>query len=115
MSFAASDNILEKEVYKTFELMARNPEKKIICVLVKQFPWTYFASLKDIFNIKDEIRDTDKAGFALANLSEYQFLPYYYDRNQDRADDARYLKPIREWEYEEQAFTQIVEVLGKLV
>ncbi|WP_430409770.1 COR domain-containing protein [Kordia sp.] len=115
MSFAASDYILKEEVYKTFEQMAKNPEKKIVCVLVKQFPWSYFSSLKDIFNIKDEISDADKAGFVLANLPNYQFLPYYDEKNKDEAKNKRYLLPIREWEFEERAFTQIVEKLGEIV
>jgi internalin A len=115
MNFAASDYVLKEEVYRTFEQMAKNPDKKIVCVLVRYFPWSYFESLKDIFNIKDEINDEDKAGFALANLSNYQFLPYYYDKKDDETKDKRYLKPIAEWQYKERAYSQIVEVLGKLI
>ncbi|MEM6687437.1 MAG: hypothetical protein AAF617_16785, partial [Bacteroidota bacterium] len=101
---------------ETFTQMVANPDKKIVCVLVKEFPWQLFSSYKDIFNIKDELTDDEKASYALANISNYQFLPYTIDdKSKDKADHKRYLKPIREWEFEEKAFTQIVNQLGKIL
>lgn len=117
MNFASSDYILKEEVYNTFKQMAVNPNKKIVCILVKQFPWNFFSSMKGIFNIKDgDINDVDKAGFALANLPTNQFIPFYTDTSSNNKDDhKRYLKPINQWEYEEEAYTQIVEILGKII
>jgi internalin A len=115
MNFASSDYILKNEVYETFTQMASNPDKEIICVLVKEFPWRLFAKYKDIFNIKENITEDDKAGFALANISNYQFLPYEHDTSKDKADQNRVLKAIREWEFEEKAFTQIVNTIAKIV
>ncbi|WP_053002631.1 leucine-rich repeat domain-containing protein [Kordia jejudonensis] len=119
MNFASSDYILKDEVYNTFQQMAEKPEKKIVCVLVKQFPWNFFSSssLKNIFNIKDgDISDADKAGFALANLPTNQFIPFYTDTSsENKSDHKRYLKPINQWKFEEEAYTQIIEILGKII
>jgi hypothetical protein len=82
---------------------------------VKEFPWQLFSNYKDIFNIKDNITDNDKAGFALANISSYGFLPYEHDTSKDKDNQNRVLKPIREWEFEEKAFTQIVNELAKIM
>ena len=118
MNFASSDYILKEEVYKTFQQMKTNKDKKIVCVLVKQFPWSYFSSLKDILNINDTIINSDyeEGAIALAKLSAYQFIPYYTDTSSQNKDEhKRALKPLNQWKFEEEAYTQIIETLGKIV
>jgi internalin A len=117
MNFASSDYILNEEVFKALKQMAKNPEKQLVCILVKQFPWSFFSKLQPVFNINDkDLSDADKAAYVLANLPKQQFLPFYTDtRSLDKNDHKRYLKPINQWEFPEEAFTQIVEALGKIL
>jgi internalin A len=116
MNFASSDYILKEEVFNVLKQMATNDHKKVICVLVKQFPWSYFSKLKTVFDIKKDLSDSEKAAYVLANLPRQRFLPHYTDKSHpDESKHERYLRPINQWEYPEEAYTQIVEALGKII
>lgn len=114
INFINSDYILKEEVLKTIKAVYENPNKKIICVIVKNFPWKLFDKMANSVGIsKEELEklsvpnDDEMKQEALLKLSDYQFLPYFTENNGQNS--KRYLHPLNKWQHEEDAFSQIVE------
>jgi internalin A len=115
MNFASSEYILKEEVHKTFEHLKTNQNKKIICVLVRQFPWKVFSEYKDVLGEVIFKEDENKAAIALTKLPEHQFLPYDIEKGDKKEEANRVLKPLNQWEFQEEAYTQIIKVLSKIL
>lgn len=67
-NFLASDYIMDKEVNVGIELVKNNPDKRIICVLVRECSWDSWQFLADNFT---------QEGKSQANLGKYQFIPWH--------------------------------------
>lgn len=107
-----SDYILKEEVRKIIKVVNENPNKKIVCVLVKNFPWQLFNKMADSVGIsKADLEklststDDEKKQEVLLNLADYQFLPYFTEEKESK----RYLHPLNKWQHEEDAYSQIAE------
>ena len=108
LSFINSNYILNEEVFKTFEALKSNPDKKIICVLVKNFPWQSFERLKVLTDLNDdEFKDLKEAN-TMVELTTKQFIPYFIE-NKGKDNENRYLLPLNKWEYEEDAMSEIIK------
>jgi hypothetical protein len=115
MNFASSEYILKEEVHKTFEHLKTHKNKKIVCVLVRQFPWKVFSEYKDVLGEAIFNEDEHKAAIALTKLPEHQFLPYDIENGNQKDEAKRVLKPLNQWEFQEEAYTQIIKVLSKIL
>lgn len=107
LNFITSDYILKEEVFKVFEEIKNNLHKKVICVLVKNFSWQYFDRFKRLTNISDDDFSALKEANTLTELAAKQFIPYYIE-DKGKNNEKRYLKPVNKWEYEEDAYVEIV-------
>ncbi|WP_298393091.1 leucine-rich repeat domain-containing protein [Flavobacterium sp.] len=107
LNFITSDYILREEVFKTFEEIKNNPNKKVICVLVKNFAWQYFDKFKKLTNLTDEDFVALQDANTLNELTSKQFVPYDIE-NKGTQQERRFLKPLNKWEYEEDAYVEIV-------
>jgi internalin A len=114
INFLNSSYIMEKEVLRTFELIKKNPEKKMIFVLVKNFPWKQFSKFKDILNVTEDQFSELKIAKTMAEMPVNQFLPYFIE-HPNTSDSKRYLHPINQWKFPEDAYTQIIENLTKIL
>lgn len=114
IDFITSDYILREEVYKTFEDIKNNKNKQVLCVLVKNFSWQYFASFKNLTQLSDSDFQKLQDANTLADLPTNQFIPYYIE-NKGEPNDKRYLKPINKWEYEEDAYIEVINQLVKVL
>ncbi|GAB2612796.1 hypothetical protein GCM10027035_06480 [Emticicia sediminis] len=114
INFVNSDYILKEEVLKTIKAVNENPNKKIVCVVVKNFPWQLFNKMADSVGIsKADLEilststDDEKKQEALLKLADYQFLPYFTEAKEK--ESKRYLHPLNKWQHEEDAYSQIAE------
>jgi internalin A len=107
LNFITSDYILREEVFKTFEEIKHNPNKKVICILVKNFAWQYFDKFKKLTNLTDEDFLKLQDANTLTELNSKQFIPYDIEKK-GTPDERRFLKPLNKWEYEEDAYVEIV-------
>lgn len=107
LNFITSDYILREEVFKTFEEIKNNPNKKVICVLVKNFAWQYFDKFKKLTNLTDEDFVALQDANTLNELTSKQFVPYDIE-HKGTQQERRFLKPLNKWEYEEDAYVEIV-------
>lgn len=107
LNFITSDYILKEEVFKTFEEIKINPNKKIICVLVKNFSWQYFNKFKSLTNLGEDDFTRLQEANTLTELASKQFIPYFVE-DKGTVNEKRYLKPLNKWEYEEDAYIEIV-------
>lgn len=107
LNFVTSDYILREEVFKTFEEIKNNPDKKVICVLVKNFAWQSFSTFRKLTNLSDEDFEKLQDANTLTELTSKQFIPYCID-NQGELNERRYLKPLNKWQFEEDAFIEVI-------
>jgi len=113
LNFVTSDYILREEVFKTFEEIKNNPDKKVICVLVKNFAWQSFNSFRKLTDLSDEDFEKLQDANTLIELTSKQFIPYYIEKQGN--DEKRYLKPLNKWEFEEDAYIEIIRnITGNL-
>ena len=91
-----------------------NPNKEVVCVLVKNFSWQHFEQFKNLTNLNDEDFEKLKDASTLFELTSKQFIPYYIE-NKGKENAKRYLQPINKWEYEEDAFVEIINNLSKIL
>jgi Leucine-rich repeat (LRR) protein len=108
LNFITSDYILKEEVFKTFEDIKNNPDKKVICVLAKNFPWQSFNMFRKLTNLSDEDFVTLQDANTLTELTSKQFIPYFIE-NEGEPNERRYLKPLNKWEFEEDAYIEVVK------
>ncbi|HEX8013980.1 MAG TPA: leucine-rich repeat domain-containing protein [Flavobacterium sp.] len=107
LNFVTSDYILKEEVFKTFEEIKNNPDKKVICVLVKNFAWQSFSTFRKLTNLSDSDFEKLQDANTLTELTSKQFIPYCID-NQGQPNERRYLKPLNKWEFEEDAYIEVI-------
>lgn len=86
-NFLASDYIMDKEVNVGLELISNNPNKRIICVLVRECSWDSWQFLSENFT---------QQGKGQANLGRYQFIPWHIFKA--KSDDEREeLVSLEQW------------------
>lgn len=107
LSFITSDYILQEEVFKTFEEIKNNSDKKVICVLVKNFPWQSFGKFRKLTNLSDDNFKELQDANTLNELASNQFIPYYI-QDEGNAKEKRYLRPLNKWEFEEDAYIEVI-------
>jgi hypothetical protein len=110
-NFMSSDYIMHDEVKKGLELVAQSPNKKVICVLVRDCYWKDWKELEDF-----SLNEAD-AGHSM-DLSQYQFLPYYRPVNDKGEAVNGYILALDNWgrgKYPpvDSAYAQIVEAIYK--
>lgn len=117
INFMASDYILKEELFKVLLDIKNNPEKNIICVLVRDFSWRHYDRLFDLTglskDLKNGLNDNDQMATAIGTLPTYQFVPY--EILKDKKDTQRYLKAVEEWEFESKAYTAIMDEVIKIL
>lgn len=106
LNFVTSDYILREEVFKTFEEIKNNPDKKVICVLVKNFAWQSFNSFRKLTDLSEEDFKKLQDANTLVELTSKQFIPYYIEKKGN--EQKRYLKPLNKWEFEEDAYIEVI-------
>jgi internalin A len=114
INFINSSYIMEKEVLRTFELIKQDSSKKMIFVLVRNFPWNQFSKFKDIMEISEEELEDLKVAKVLAEIPNNQFLPYFVE-NPNSPAAKRYLHPLNQWQFPEDAYIQIIDKLTKIL
>jgi len=106
LNFVTSDYILREEVFKTFEEIKNNADKKVICVLVKNFAWQSFNSFRKLTDLSEEDFKKLQDANTLVELTSKQFIPYYIEKQGNK--EKRYLKPLNKWEFEEDAYIEVI-------
>jgi internalin A len=110
-NFMASGYIMEQEVAKGIKMAQENPEKKIICVLVKNCLWKSWSFMEDKF--KNVLDKNGKEIFS-KDLSRYQFLPYHQYKNQEGIAVREEIVALEQWgrypyDVSSVAYTQVAE------
>lgn len=110
-NFMASGYIMEQEVAKGIKMAQENPEKKIICVLVRNCLWKRWSFMEEKF--KDVLEKDGKEVFS-TDLSKYQFLPYHQYKNQEGVAVREEIVALEEWgrypyHVSSVAFTQVAD------
>lgn len=110
-NFMASGYIMEQEVAKGIKMAQENPDKKIICVLVRNCLWKRWSFMEEKF--KDLLEKDGKEVFS-ADLSKYQFLPYHQYKNQEGVAVREEIVALEEWgrypyHVSSVAFTQVAD------
>lgn len=91
--FMSSDYIMNDEVKKGIELVRKNPEKKIICVLVGVCQWNKWSVFEEI-HIESKGLD-DK--YSTMDLSQFQFLPYHQYKNDQGVSIREEIVALEKW------------------
>ena len=100
-NFFNSNYILEHEVKEGIKQVSTNENKKILCVIVRDF--IGLDNLEDF--LKDKlITDTQEA---IKKLSKWQYLPY------DKTEDIEEIIPLERYKYRNKAYKQITEKILK--
>lgn len=86
-NFLASDYIMDKEVNVGIEMVKNNPNKKIICVLVRECSWDSWQFLSDNFSGSGAVQNT---------LGKYQFIPWHIFNNK-KDDEREELVSLEQW------------------
>lgn len=98
INFFASGYIEQKELINTLaHINQPNSKQKIMCIVVKKFPWDSFAALakaskvaeQDMAFLKDVYESPRKE-----DITDYQFLPYWRHRQQGRDELEERLTPL---------------------
>lgn len=110
-NFMASGYIMEQEVAKGIKMVQENPDKKIICVLVRNCLWKRWSFMEERF--KDVLEKDGKEVFS-TDLSKYQFLPYHQYKNQEGVAVREEIVALEEWgrypyHVSSVAFTQVAD------
>ncbi|RDI14501.1 leucine-rich repeat domain-containing protein [Flavobacterium sp. AG291] len=118
INFISSDYILKDELFKVLLEMKNNPNKKIVCILVREFSWRKYEKLLTLSGIdnsmiEDAMDNENKAAIALTQLPKYQFLPYYTEDKDEQS--KRFIKAIEEWEFKGKAFSQVTDQIISLL
>lgn len=91
--FMSSNYIMEDEVKKGIELVKKNPDKKIICVLVGVCQWSNWSVLEEVYN-----QSKDPHGsFSTSDLSQFQFLPYHQYKNEQGVAIREEIVALEKW------------------
>uniref|UniRef100_UPI003593F376 toll/interleukin-1 receptor domain-containing protein n=1 Tax=Persicitalea sp. TaxID=3100273 RepID=UPI003593F376 len=110
-NFMASGYIMEQEVAKGIKLVQENPEKKIMCVLVRDCNWQRWSFMEDKFK---DMLEKDGKEFSSKDLSKYQFLPYHQYKNELNEPIREEIVALEKWgrqhyDMPSVAFTQIAD------
>ncbi len=110
-NFMASGYIMEQEVAKGIKMAQENPNKKIICVLVRNCLWKRWSFMEEKF--KNIVEKDGKEVFS-TDLSKYQFLPYHQYTNQMGIPEREEIVALEEWgrypyRVSSVAFTQVAD------
>lgn len=114
-NFLASNYIMDKEVNVGIELVKNNPNKKIICVLVRECAWDSWQFLADNFT-------ENGSPHPETTLGKYQFIPWHIFNGKSN-EEREELIALEQWDrtgYEvrniayKQISTKILETLKQL-
>lgn len=110
-NFMASGYIMEQEVAKGIKMAQENPDKKIICVLVRNCLWKRWSFIEERFK---DVLDKDGKEIFSKDLSKYQFLPYHQYKNQEGVPIREEIVALEEWgrypyHVSSVAFTQVAD------
>ncbi|SOE21905.1 Leucine-rich repeat (LRR) protein [Spirosomataceae bacterium TFI 002] len=93
-NFMSSEYIMEKEVKKGIMLAEENPNKKIMCVLVRECMWTAWDTLEKKYQ---EIAGDKEIFSDSMNLSAFQFLPYHQYKNSEGKATREEIVSLEQW------------------
>jgi internalin A len=102
-SFFTSKYILEKEVQKGMDLMAANPNKKVLCVIV-----SHFVGLDSLRTATKGQTLTDLQE-AILQLSDHQYLPYGRIENKVTGNSEEKIIPLKSHYDKEEALSTIAQ------
>jgi internalin A len=91
--FMSSNYIMEDEVKKGIELVKKNPDKKIICVLVGVCQWSNWSALEEVYNQSKD----PQGSFSTSDLSQFQFLPYHQYKNEQGVAIREEIVALEKW------------------
>jgi len=102
-NFFTSHYILEQEVQKGIELIAKDKEKQILCVIVSDFV--------GIDKLKDAVKDSETNSLqdSLLQLGDYQYLPYSLIANSVTGNNEEKIIPLDNHSNVNAALKQITE------
>ena len=112
--FLASDYIMEKEVQKGIQLAEKDPDKRILCVLVGACLWRNISELEHIYK-----GSKGKDGkYSAMDISQYQFLPYHQYKDEKGVSVREEIIPLEKWgkdpyDVPNEAYRQIAERILK--
>jgi len=105
-NFFNSKYIIENEVNIGVKQVSEDKNKKIVCVIVSEFPGLRtLDTLKDLLKGK-LITDTQEA---IIKLSEWQYLPYGTEENKVTGNTKEKIIPLKSYPNIEEAYAQIAE------
>jgi len=115
--FLASDYIMNKEVQKGLELAEKDPDKKLVCVLVGACLWNQLPELEKIHRASQN-KGNEKKRYSTMDLSSYQFLPYHQYKNGMGEVFKEEIVPLEKWgrhpyDVPNEAYKQIAERILK--
>jgi internalin A len=117
INFMSSDYIVKEELFKVLQEIKHNKEKKVVCVLVRDFSWRLYEKLYSFIDLDTDLMkedsDSKKVIEAIRILPTYQFVPYAIIGKND--DKYREIKAIEEWEYRNKAYMKVVDEVIKLL
>jgi internalin A len=107
-NFFSSRYILEEEVKKGMELIERNPNKKILCVIVSDFV--------GLDKLKSSIRPGEQSILqeAVLQLADWQYLPYGTVTNKVTGNTEEKIIPLKYHPRIDEALTQITTKILEL-
>jgi internalin A len=115
--FLDSDYIMDQEVKKGIDLVKKDKDKKILCVLVGACQWKNLSEFNDIDN---SLEDVNNKYSGMDRLTQYQFLPYHQYKNDQGKTEREELIPIEKWgrnhyDVVNEAYNQIAEKILQVV
>ncbi len=113
MNFFSSSYIMSDEVKTGIEMAKKDPNKKIICVIVRTFP---SISANRFLGEKNALTSEDGMMYYLEEVKRYQFLPYDNElRSELEKGKKSALKPLEDWPNISKPLSQIVEKIEEVL
>ncbi len=113
MNFFSSSYIMSDEVKIGIEMAKEDPNKKIICVIVRTFP---SISANRFLGQKNALTIEDGMMYYLEEVKRYQFLPYDNDiKSELEKGKKSALKPLEDWPNISKPLSQIVEKIEEVL
>ncbi|MEM7187876.1 MAG: hypothetical protein AAF466_14605, partial [Bacteroidota bacterium] len=104
-NFLSSRYILEEEVKKGMDLVNKNKDKNILCVVVSDFVGLGNLSKALEGRTKSAVQDS------LLQLSQYQYLPYGKKQNEVTNNEEKKIIPLKAYPNIEEALAQVTEMV----
>ena len=106
-NFFSSSYILEQEVIKGMELIANNPDKKILPVIVSAFP--------GLDKLKSAIQNHTDEQKAILELGNFQYLAYGKDVNPVTGNYEEKIMSLKEFSNKNQLEVALSQIVEKIV